>query len=205
VKYKVSAKTIRDIWNRKTWTFATYRLWKGDEMIPSNFPSDQVIFFQFLVKFKTMFLTTRLLQDNNEQIYSGHMTKAYDIHPYKATATVNEKRMGNIDVGMTSRFYSHQRAQEPRGMTFSEIKMQKNEQTGAASSFLSVIEDVDFLQSSTTSSTGTSSRSFSISAAEFDPFYSDWPHWEEKIGHRPNFECFGCESPRQVVNRNSIA
>ena len=26
-KYNVSAKTIRDIWNRRTWTFATYKLW----------------------------------------------------------------------------------------------------------------------------------------------------------------------------------
>ncbi len=26
-KYNVSAKTIRDIWNRRTWTFATCHLW----------------------------------------------------------------------------------------------------------------------------------------------------------------------------------
>ncbi len=37
VKYNVSAKTIRDIWNRKTWTFATYRLWKRDFTLPTNY------------------------------------------------------------------------------------------------------------------------------------------------------------------------
>jgi hypothetical protein len=29
-KYNVSAKTIRDIWNRKTWTFATSFLWSQE-------------------------------------------------------------------------------------------------------------------------------------------------------------------------------
>ncbi len=29
-KYNVSAKTIRDIWNRRTWTFATCSLWRGE-------------------------------------------------------------------------------------------------------------------------------------------------------------------------------
>ena len=29
-KYNVSAKTIRDIWNRRTWTFATCHLWRGE-------------------------------------------------------------------------------------------------------------------------------------------------------------------------------
>ncbi len=28
--FNVSAKTIRDIWSRRTWTFATYHLWKGE-------------------------------------------------------------------------------------------------------------------------------------------------------------------------------
>jgi hypothetical protein len=37
--YKVSAKTIRDIWNRKTWTFATCRLWHRDRSFhTSHFP-----------------------------------------------------------------------------------------------------------------------------------------------------------------------
>ena len=29
-QYKVSAKTIRDIWNRRTWTFATCNLWREE-------------------------------------------------------------------------------------------------------------------------------------------------------------------------------
>ena len=29
-RFNVSAKTIRDIWNRRTWTFATSSLWRGD-------------------------------------------------------------------------------------------------------------------------------------------------------------------------------
>ncbi len=28
--YNVSAKTIRDIWNRRTWTFATCNLWRDE-------------------------------------------------------------------------------------------------------------------------------------------------------------------------------
>jgi hypothetical protein len=28
--FNVSAKTIRDIWSRRTWTFATCHLWKGE-------------------------------------------------------------------------------------------------------------------------------------------------------------------------------
>ena len=35
-RYNVSAKTIRDIWNRKTWTFATSALWcqeKTDQLL----------------------------------------------------------------------------------------------------------------------------------------------------------------------------
>ena len=31
--FNVSAKTIRDIWNRKTWTFATRHLWKQEKTI----------------------------------------------------------------------------------------------------------------------------------------------------------------------------
>jgi hypothetical protein len=30
--YNVSAKTIRDIWNRRTWTFETCQLW-NDELL----------------------------------------------------------------------------------------------------------------------------------------------------------------------------
>jgi hypothetical protein len=30
LQYGVSAKTIRDIWNRKTWTDATFHLWKDE-------------------------------------------------------------------------------------------------------------------------------------------------------------------------------
>ena len=30
--FNVSAKTIRDIWNRKTWTFATRHLWVHEEI-----------------------------------------------------------------------------------------------------------------------------------------------------------------------------
>ena len=30
--YNVSAKTIRDIWNRKTWTFATVDMWFAEKI-----------------------------------------------------------------------------------------------------------------------------------------------------------------------------
>ncbi len=38
--YNVSAKTIRDIWNRRTWTFATSTLWLHEriETVPNAFP-----------------------------------------------------------------------------------------------------------------------------------------------------------------------
>ncbi len=42
VKYNVSAKTIRDIWNRKTWTFATCILWEHGNKHPTM-SSDRVI------------------------------------------------------------------------------------------------------------------------------------------------------------------
>jgi hypothetical protein len=42
-KYNVSAKTIRDIWNRRTWTFATCSLWRGEiSMSASSDPYSQV-------------------------------------------------------------------------------------------------------------------------------------------------------------------
>ena len=31
-RYNVSAKTIRDIWNRKTWAFATEIVWKDKRL-----------------------------------------------------------------------------------------------------------------------------------------------------------------------------
>ena len=40
--YNVSAKTIRDIWNRKTWKFATRDLWCGDEMTGNQVSIAQV-------------------------------------------------------------------------------------------------------------------------------------------------------------------
>jgi hypothetical protein len=43
-EYNVSAKTIRDIWNRKTWMFATRDLWceEGDETTGIEFSPPQV-------------------------------------------------------------------------------------------------------------------------------------------------------------------
>jgi hypothetical protein len=48
-KYNVSAKTIRDIWNRKTWTFATCRScrqWENDHSLAASSFPDQVIYIQ---------------------------------------------------------------------------------------------------------------------------------------------------------------
>ncbi len=43
-KYRVSAKTIRDIWNRRTWTFATSSLWRGEVMNSAeSIPYSQVL------------------------------------------------------------------------------------------------------------------------------------------------------------------
>ena len=36
-RYGVSAKTVRDIWNRRTWTSATRHLWNDDVSIPQVF------------------------------------------------------------------------------------------------------------------------------------------------------------------------
>ncbi len=47
VKYNVSAKTIRDIWNRRTWTFATCRLWKQECSLYTHYSPDQVVSFKF--------------------------------------------------------------------------------------------------------------------------------------------------------------
>jgi hypothetical protein len=53
-KYQVSAKTIRDIWNRRTWTFATCSLWRGEvtssaESIPYSQVYLNLIAFQVLL------------------------------------------------------------------------------------------------------------------------------------------------------------
>jgi hypothetical protein len=45
-KYNVSAKTIRDIWNRRTWTFATCSLWRGEmSKSAASAPYSQVTIF----------------------------------------------------------------------------------------------------------------------------------------------------------------
>ena len=42
-RYKVSSRTIRDIWNRKTWSYATQHLWPLDGF-PSVANCKQAIF-----------------------------------------------------------------------------------------------------------------------------------------------------------------
>jgi hypothetical protein len=46
-KYGVSAKTVRDVWNHKSWVAATYHLWKAEEHRSEN---DQVHFRLELVR-----------------------------------------------------------------------------------------------------------------------------------------------------------
>jgi hypothetical protein len=46
MQYNVSPKTIRDIWNRKTWTCATCSLWKNDYSLVTNCSYDQVVSFR---------------------------------------------------------------------------------------------------------------------------------------------------------------
>ena len=42
--YNVSAKTVRDIWNRKTWTFATFDMWRAEEKsFHVSYPLTQVV------------------------------------------------------------------------------------------------------------------------------------------------------------------
>ena len=47
-KYRVSAKTIRDIWNRRTWTFATSCLWERENTLHKSASSDEVTYISNL-------------------------------------------------------------------------------------------------------------------------------------------------------------
>jgi hypothetical protein len=79
--------------------------------------------------------------------------------------------MRGNDVEMGSSVRYHQQA-EPNCVTFREIKHQ---QTTAMGTFLSVLEDAEFLQ---TSIAAPDTLSYPMSWGESDPFHSDWPYWD---------------------------
>jgi hypothetical protein len=111
-----------------------------------------------------------LCQGNNEQTFSGSFGQADYIQEYNIAA-VHGNRVANIHLETEFCFQNDQRAQESVGVSFPTINY---EQTVATRSFMSVMEDSDFLQTSVVS-TGT--LPFSMSS-ESDPFHSDWPYWE---------------------------
>jgi hypothetical protein len=91
----------------------------------------------------------------------------------------NDIRTGKMDTGNYFRvagfFQRCQRSQEPYSMTFPECSHNQTLQTSGMESFLSAIEDVEFIQTSI----GTPCISLSTSPEEFDPFHSDWPYWDQ--------------------------
>ena len=47
-RYRVSSRAIRDIWNRKTWAYATQYLWSLEGI--NNLPNHQVDSLNFILK-----------------------------------------------------------------------------------------------------------------------------------------------------------
>ncbi len=124
---------------------------------------------------ETYNFTANQVQPHYEQIHYVQIhcqeAAAADSIPEYSLPSANEDVCGNANFGNTAdSFQNHQRFQERDG------KQGCHEQSVATGSFMSVIEDPEFLQ------TGryTACQSFPTSAEEFDPFHSDWPYWEIK-------------------------
>ncbi len=167
MKYNVSPKTIRDIWNRKTWTSATFSLWERDYSLVINCSYDQVASFRNSGSRTGADISHFWqVQEEGEQIHSGPFGQTYALHGY-TLLSVNEN-----DVGVVENLHQHQSAQESNRMTLPESNYQ---QAAVVGSFISVMDDAEFLPSSTM--TPKTSSSPISSDMQSDPFHSDWPYW----------------------------
>ena len=174
-RYNVSAKTIRDIWSRRTWTFATGRLW----LTESPQSSSQVFLHS------TLFVQTNCRQESYSivlQLLGFHLDNVSNT-PRMETVGANHPQSNLRSIAASSSMDDL----EQRRLPLSKVEEYTIIERDLASlpdtvvgrpnydrHFLSILHDGYFLSELTNCHNSTDLAS----AMARDPFYADWPYWD---------------------------
>lgn len=177
-RFKVSPKTIRDIWNRRTWVRETRHLWAENE-VPTRRP--------------------RKVKEEAPENDSSHLEKPEQKdHSIKSeplsTETEHTDSRNNQGTDATSRKRrcrgnpkdQNKRSRVPRKPNL-EITYRTFAPSQTRTSFLGdilmsisdqgVSKESQSISVPPAESAGSGSLSPEFTAADIDPFHNDWPYW----------------------------
>jgi hypothetical protein len=169
-RYNVSAKTIRDIWNRKTWTFDTSCLWQYEDVERT----DSIPCSQF--------------ESTNRWSKSDRSTQDLEAQHLSTMVCQASSATDFVDCPAIRMYSSNPYLCSPSTTVFKYIDessiFQDPIHLHGDLHFLSVSEDPGFLSSTLSSS---EVAAFPWSSVPLDPFHADWPHWDtaNPIVHYP--------------------
>ena len=180
-RYNVSAKTIRDIWNRKTWIFDTSCLWHYEEVERAEKNSCSEL--ESNIRWPKYVADERFIDQN-----APHPS-TLNYQAYTATGLVDRQptRMEPPSPYLCS----------PSSLTAAYHYSDVSSKTQATIDlhndvhFLSVSEDPCFL--STLEAPEPDVLTWSPSMP-LDPFHADWPHWDSAAADPPHLSSLA--SPR---------
>jgi hypothetical protein len=180
-KFNVSAKTVRDIWNRRTWTFATSNLWHEEDLTSGIVSVSDM---------KGEFENYDHCQRNLEPLLSSDAPSQKDhldeigqtvFIPFKERCddiSSNPLLLSRRSATHRVRHWSSEKPDRPSSTTLHVSGLNNDFGPIAANepdedSFMSILHDKSFLPSSNTSSEPLEHL------VALDPFRADWPHWND--------------------------
>uniref|UniRef100_A0A7S0LTU1 Uncharacterized protein n=1 Tax=Cryptomonas curvata TaxID=233186 RepID=A0A7S0LTU1_9CRYP len=171
-RYNVSAKTIRDIWNRKTWIFDTSCLWHYEDVDRT----DNVSCSRLANNYRSPnYVVGKIFIDQKVPHPSTMVHPAYTATGLADRLTTRMEPPNLYLCSPSSRTPAFQYSDVPS--TFQgPIDLHRDLH------FLSVSEDPCFL------STLAASEPDALPwpSMPLDPFHADWPHWDSAAAHPPH-------------------
>ena len=159
--FGISARAVRDIWNRKTWAYATRHLWSSEDSFEQGsdwtessskvLPTTTVFFFRRLEKRVTVL-----------QVGSGKQSELKMMRRVGRPKGSRDKKARVKKIVLAQTILSdHDWAMKSSPHGFCDQTFAYSQKTCTTSNTSDGLSWIDFLRFS----------------AESDPFRLDWPHW----------------------------